>query len=134
MFNLSQLDSKAGGEKGSILKLTHPDPKKEGEILFADDEKKKPFSIGLYGSDADVYKRRVKAVQEDIRESGVDMSQVDLEHELLIAGTYSVNNIVVDADGKMAKLADIGAVYKQYPWMAEQARAYTVNRGNFMQG
>ena len=122
MFDLKDLDTKANGEKGSVLKLRHP---ATGEILFSDEKKVRPFTLTLVGMDSDRFQKARKKLAESSRDDG--------NHELgvksLVAGTLGCHLIL---DGKQVELSDIGGIYDQYPWIAEQAIQFMADRANFI--
>ena len=49
---------------------------------------------------------------------------------MLVAATLDCNLVL---DGKKVKLEDIGKIYKDLPWIAEQAIQFMADRGNFIE-
>ena len=127
MLDLNQLDVKKGANNGAVLKLLHP---ASGRVLFTDDDKTDCFSLTLVGMDSDIYAKERKKLQEAARDSKDERDSEADGIELLIAATLDCNLIL---DGKKVKLEDIGKIYKDLPWIAEQAIQFMADRGNFIE-
>ena len=126
MLDLNQLDVKKGANKGAVLKLLHP---ASGRVLFTDEDKTDCFSLTLVGMDSDIYAKERKKLQEAARDSKDERDSEADGIELLIAATLDCNLVL---DGKKVKLEDIGKIYKDLPWIAEQAIQFMADRGNFI--
>lgn len=126
MLDLNQLDIKKEAANGAVLHLEHF---VTGKLLYADDEKTKPWTLTLVGMDSDAFQSKKKEVYEKSRNSKNHDSESD-GIEQLLAGTIACENICLN--GKTLKLSDMGAIYKDFPWIAEQAIVFMSDRGNFI--
>lgn len=118
MFDLKSLSMK----DTMTLQLRHP---VTDELLFADEDKKMPVSVTLYGQASKQYRNAINAMQnrslkrdkkkvtaEVLREEGI---------ELLVACTAKWNHLVVDGE-KVADENAYRALYSnaEYGWLKDQ--------------
>lgn len=129
-FNLEQLAL----EDTSELHLTHP---VSGEKLYADDAKKKPVVVTLYGTSSKQYRDCMTALQnralkrgnkkataEQLREEGT---------ELLVACSENISNLVhngapVDNAEAFRSLYD----NPKFSWLRDQVDAHIADTGAFL--
>ena len=135
-MDLANLDVKAAADEGATLHLEHPTT---GELLFADDEKKKPMTIKLVGTDSQIYndilQRRARKQVNKRRPDKIDVAEARRKGtELLARCTLSWNNIL--NGGKNTKHSYEAAVklYEEFPWIREQVDRFVGDRSNFLQG
>lgn len=129
-FNLEQLAM----EDSSELHLTHP---VSGEKLYADEAKKKPLIVTVYGPSSKQYRNCMTALQnralkrgnkkptaEQLREEGT---------ELLVACSGKISNLVINGapvDNAEAFLS----LYEnpQFLWLRDQVDAHIADTGAFL--
>ena len=130
MMDLSNLMADVSG---SVMTLRHP---ATDEVIS--DDKGKPMTITLVGTDSDQYRKEVKRRFSELqRNKGRKAQSVDLDDaeqkavELLTCCTV---DCYIVFDGKAVALADIGKIYSEpkLRWLREQAEAFVADRANFI--
>ena len=130
-FNLDSLALKATAS----LHLTHP---VSGELLYADEAKKKPVEVELYGTSSKEYRQAILALQnralkrqgkksataEQMREEGV---------QLLVSCSEKINNLsykgapVDNAEAFRSLYSD-----PQFSWLREQCDTFLGDVSGFL--
>ena len=130
MMDLSNLMADVSG---SVMTLRHP---ATDEVIS--DDKGKPMTITLVGTDSDQYRKEVKRRFSELqRNKGRKAQSVDLDDaeqkavELLTCCTVDCHIVF---DGKAVALADIGKIYAEpkLRWLREHAEAFVADRANFI--
>lgn len=127
-MDLSNLDVKKAASEGSVLELLHP---VTGEVVK--DEKDKPFSLTLIGSDSDTFKRSMrrnveKRMNNKSKKVDLDSSEMD---GINILASCTIDCYLI-LNGKKVDAKDISEVYKDFPWVREQAESFINDRANFI--
>ena len=118
---------------GSVMTLRHP---ATDEVIS--DDKGKPMTITLVGTDSDQYRKEVKRRFSELqRNKGRKAQSVDLgaaEQKAVELLTCCTVDCHIVFDGKAVALADIGKIYAEpkLRWLREQAEAFVADRANFI--
>jgi hypothetical protein len=123
-------------DEGALLEVKDPG----GELLKLDG---KQVSIKLASHDSSKWKkseqaafnRRVKAAQS--RQGRVSITAAEAESDRLanvVAVTLAWENAIVGGENLPCNPENAGAVYREFPFIFEQAEAFATTRENFMKG
>lgn len=127
-MDLANLDVKKAANEGSVLELLHP---VTSEVVR--DEKDKPFSLTLIGSDSDAFKRSMRRNVEkrmNNKSKKVDLDSSEMDGINILASCTTDCYLILN--GKKVDAKDIAEVYKDFPWVREQAEAFINDRANFI--
>ena len=140
MMDLTKLDVVELANAGTVLELTYPMSVKDSEtgeefekgdpIL---DEKGKPWSIGLLGSDSDEFRSGNKKRLEIKFDKKGKVKKTDSETEelkLIELMAKCVTSVHIVEDGKPIKFSrdEMVRVFRKYPWVREQAEEHMADR------
>jgi len=125
-------------DEGKRLDLRHPST---GEVLTYGEGDDKIMYLVIGSSDSDTYRRSQRKVidrrlkqQQKFRQ--VRMTAAQLEEEAMISLAEVTYDGRVFLKGKEVQITS-GAVaqdlYKEYPWIKEQANDFQEDRSNFLQ-
>lgn len=129
------LDSVGKSKDESTVYIKHP---ATGKIIQNDD--KSEMSITLYGEYSQTYQdtfyERTQARIQKSRETGeTSMSYQDMEEEsfeVTVRCTKDWN--LTDSDGPVELTEEnVRRIYKEYPWVYQQARVHMENSSNFLE-
>lgn len=139
MFDLSTLDTTKAAEEGATLEVRHPTT---GIVLMNGEAK--PVTLTLAGSDSDramkaeraALNRRFKA-NANRRGTSSSMTAEELDSDTLdklAACTLGWSGFVVEGSEVECTPANARQLYRQWPWLREQAQAFVDDRANFLKG
>lgn len=134
MFDLKDLDTVAAADLGSTLEIRHPTT---GAVLANGDGRS--VTLTLAGMDSSRAKRTERAAldrrlkQSAGRRSAVTATDIDSDSlEVLASVTLSWSGFVVDGQEIECTPENAKRLYKQWPWLREQAQAFVEDRANFL--
>lgn len=138
-MNLSEL-STTKHSKGRVMNVEHPST---GEPLCDEvDGKKVMVTIQLLSQDSDPYKAASKKaadrrLAQQLKRGGrkLQLSSTDLEAdslEILVASTVGWENVVLSGEALPFSTENARRLYRELPWIKEQADAFIGDRGNFL--
>lgn len=136
MFDMSKINLQVAAEVGADLHLMHPI---DDELIYQDEEKKKPVKIKLLGHDSKAWRnknrefsRKRTAAMQKRKGKGVDFTPSDEEaSEMLAACTMSWENVLVDGEEIEFTKEVAYDLYMEQPWIREQADVFIGDRANF---
>lgn len=133
-MDLSNLDTATLANEGAVLHLIGP----TGQPLFQDDGET-PVTLTLLGEDSDVViKANNEAANRFLRSLGGGAQTVTAEvskaNEIkkFAAATVAWAGIEVDKKVLDCNAANAAAVYRRFPWIADQVRHFIADRANFL--
>ncbi len=133
-MDLSTLDTSDMANAGAVLHLNGP----TGQPLFEDDGVT-PVTITLLGEDSDVVvKANAEAANRFLRSAMGSSQQITAEasraNELkkFAAATVAWSGIVIDGEAPACNAASATALYRRFPWIADQVRVFISDRANFL--
>ena len=133
-MDLSTLDTSALANEGAALHLNGP----TGQPLYEDDGVT-PVTITLLGEDSDVVTKANNEAANRFLRSTMDASQQITaetskanEIKKFAAATVAWSGIVVDGEVLTCNAANAAALYRRFPWIADQVRVFISDRANFL--
>ena len=125
-------------QEGATLELRHP---ATGEILKYGGKKDQEHTMHLIlaGVDSDAYKKAQRKVtdrrfkqQQKFRQLRLTSSMLEDEAiEILTAVTLG-GKLFMDGKEVTVDANNAGEIYREYPWIKEQADAFIEDRSNFL--
>jgi hypothetical protein len=128
-MDLAALDTRKGAEQGYELQLTHP---QTGEVL--------PGKLQLLGADsaawqekqAELVQRRVNRLSRT-KKNTATMAELDADSvELLAAVTQGWSGLAIGGADYAYNAENVVKLYRDFPWIREQAYEAVNDRGNFL--
>lgn len=132
-MDLSTLDTSALANEGAVLHLNGP----TGQPLFQDDGET-PVTLTLLGEDSDVVTRaNNEAANRFLTSMGnaqAVTAEVSKANEIkkFAAATVAWDGIKVDGKILDCNAATAGALYRRFPWIADQVRIFIRDRAHFL--
>ena len=124
---LSIFDTESQSEKGAVLHLRHPS---SGELMFADEEEKKPLLITLKGSSSTTFDKELERRKRTNKNKTLNADEIKLQTcEVYAKLTIGWSNIGVDFSFDEAV-----NLYMTYKDIREQVGDFIGKKSNFIQG
>jgi hypothetical protein len=125
-------------DEGKRLDLRHP---ATGEILTYGENDEKTMYLVIGSSDSETYKRSHRKVidrrlkqQQKFRQARMTAAQLEEEAMISLAEvTYDGRVFLKGKEVKITPGAGAIDLYKEYPWIREQAIEFLEDRSNFLQ-
>jgi hypothetical protein len=129
-MDLSNLDTADLANQGAVMELRGPN----GAPVLQDDET--PVSLSLLGADSNALVRLsnaqtnayLKQGQLKVTAEGAKANELDY----LAKATAGWSGIKVDGKDLDCTEENAKALYRRFPWIADQARAFIADRAHFM--
>jgi len=129
-MDLSALDTSDLANQGSVMELRGPN----GDPLLQDDES--PITLSLLGADSNALVRLsnlqtnayLKQGSIKVTAEGAKANELDY----LAKATVAWAGVKVDGKELDCTEENAKAVYRRFPWIADQARAFIADRAHFM--
>ena len=123
-------------QEGATLELRHP---ATGEKLTYGKDNDKIMHLILAGVDSDAYKKAQRKVadrrfkqQQKFRQVRLTSAMIEDEAiEILTAVTLG-GKLFMDGKETTVDANNAGDIYREYPWIKEQADAFIEDRSNFL--
>jgi hypothetical protein len=133
-FDLNALDTVKAAEEGFVLEVRHP---ATGAVLSNGDGTSVTLTLGGMDSrraktvERGALNRRLK--QNSGRRSTVTAEDIEADAlEVLAAITLGWSGFIVDGAAIECTPENAKRVYRQWPWLREQAQAAAEDRSNFL--
>lgn len=136
MLDLSTLDTTKVAEEGSTLEVRHPT---SGAVLSNGDGR--PVTLTLAGMDSQRARKAERlATNRRLKMGGrrsfsVTADELDNDAlDLLAACTLAWSGFEVDKAEMECNVDNARRLYRQFPWLREQAQQFVDDRANFLRG
>lgn len=132
-MDLSQFDTAELANAGAVLELRGP----TGEPLIQDDGVT-PVSITLLGEDSDVVTKANNIATNQFLRAGPNgqgiTAEISKANEIakFAKATVEWSGIVVDKKPLECTPENAKALYRRFPWIRDQVRAFIADRANFL--
>lgn len=132
-MDLSTLDTRDVANDGAIMELENP---ATGEKLMT--EAGEPITITLLGIDSDKLKKRQNELTNEVMKKGFRPKMTTAEKmesdrlATLSLATVSWSNIEFGGKKLDCTAENARSLYKNLPWLKEQADAFIGDRANFL--
>jgi hypothetical protein len=134
VLDLSTLDTAKAAEQGSTLEVKHPTT---GRVLADGDGR--AVTLTLAGADSQRARKAERfALNRRLRQGsrrGVGVTADELDDDaldLLSACTLAWSGFAVDGAELECNPENARRLYRQFPWLREQAQAFVDDRSNFL--
>jgi hypothetical protein len=134
VLDLSSLDTTKAAEDGAVLEIRHPT---SGAVLSNGDGR--AVTLTLAGMDSQrARKAERQATNRRLRMGGrraISVTADELDNDsldLLAACTLAWSGFAVDGSELECNAENARRLYRQFPWLREQAQQYIDDRANFL--